>query len=133
MQINVMMKNKKISYSAIVLDKLSKDKVLSLFGSEIPEGWEIICHHITINLGPLQQNFGYIAGDVVSSKIISLGISNKAVAVEVDAKTMNKHSHITIAIDRNGGAFPKDSNNIENWYPVEGNLIVSGIVEELEN
>ncbi len=122
--------NKNVSYSAIVLDEESRNKILALFGSEIPEGWEILAHHVTINLGPLKEEFGYNVGDKVKSNITDLGISDKAIALRVDAKTMNTNSHITLAINRAGGAKPKDSNDIENWVPVEG-LSVWGVVEEI--
>lgn len=124
------MKNKKISYSAIVLDEESRNKVLALFGNEIPQGWEVIAHHVTINLGPLKEEFGYNTGNKVEVDIKDLGVSDQAIALRVNANTMNKNAHITLAIDRKGGAQPKDSNKIETWYPVEG-LKVSGVVQEL--
>ncbi len=122
--------NKNVSYSAIVLDEESRNKILALFGAEIPEGWEILAHHVTINMGPLKEEFGHNLANKVEAKITDLGTSDKAIALRVDAKTKNENSHITLAINRVGGAKPKDSNDIENWVPVEG-LSVWGVVEEV--
>ena len=41
----------KISYSAVVLDKASRKKLLEL--GTMPKGWEPVAHHMTINIGPL--------------------------------------------------------------------------------
>ena len=37
-------------YTAIVLDDRSKSELIHTFGN-LPSGWELICHHMTINLG----------------------------------------------------------------------------------
>ncbi|KAN0050112.1 hypothetical protein ACTA71_003215 [Dictyostelium dimigraforme] len=40
-------------YTGLVLDKQSIDKILSLI--EIPKGWFLKAHHITLNLGPINH------------------------------------------------------------------------------
>ena len=45
---NKFLNEQNISYSGVVLDEESKQKLLSL---EIPEGWEQVAHHMTIMVG----------------------------------------------------------------------------------
>ena len=117
---------KNISYSAIVLDAESRDKLLSL---DIPKGWKPIAHHMTINLGPLKENSQYNVGDVVSMNITAIGQNNKAMAVKVDAnREMKGFSHITIAINPEGGK-PVHSNFIEDFESFSGKL--KGTVKEI--
>ncbi|KAN0032173.1 hypothetical protein ACTFIV_006050 [Dictyostelium citrinum] len=44
---------KHTDYTGLVLDKQSIDKILSLV--EIPKGWLLKAHHITLNLGPINH------------------------------------------------------------------------------
>ena len=119
---------KNISYSAIVLDAESRDKLLSL---DIPKGWKPIAHHMTINLGPLKENSQYSVGDVVSMNITAIGIDDRAMAVKVDAeRDDDKFAHVTIATSPDGGK-PFHSNQIENFKKYSGKL--SGVVEEVPN
>jgi hypothetical protein len=120
----------KRGWSAVVIDGATRDKLLSEYKSQIPDGWEVIAHHMTINpFAPTDD-----AGKDVKLKVIATGKSDKAFAVKVtgyDGKTNNKFPHITIAIDRSGGAKPKDSNDISEWKDVQDGIVVSGVVENL--
>ena len=42
-----------ISYSAVVLDKQSRERLINRFKSVIPEDWSVIADHMTINLGEI--------------------------------------------------------------------------------
>jgi len=117
-------------YSAVVIDEQSRDLLISTYKSEIPEGWEIIAHHMTINPFGLTDD----TEKPVQLKVDEFGKDDKAIAVKVsgyDRKTNNKYPHITIAINRINGAKPKDSNNISNWRPIDNGIILKGVVQNL--
>ena len=46
-----------VAYSAVVLDDKSRERLIERFKSAIPDDWEIIAHHMTINLGEIDPNF----------------------------------------------------------------------------
>lgn len=120
-----------ISYSAVVLDEQSKNKLLTEFGSKIPEGWEKIAHHMTITMGGLPPEKKSDVGKTVTLMATHLGVSEKAIAVKVSGYfTTNQNPHITLAIDRKGGAKPVDSNKITNWETLPQQISLSGKVTE---
>ena len=41
----------KVLYSAVVIDKESKDKLMNALASKLPEGWKVFAHHMTIVFG----------------------------------------------------------------------------------
>jgi len=45
-----------VSYSAVVLDDRSRTRLIERFKSLIPEGYEIVAHHMTINMGEIDPN-----------------------------------------------------------------------------
>ena len=130
----------KISYSGVVLDEESKQKLLEL---PIPEGWEPVAHHMTITMGPLQHPKGkhdfsefYPAGAEVSLPVVAVGQDERAMAVKVKppAEINKKISfpHVTVAVNRDAGGKPFHSNKIpeENFKPLSG-IILNGVVEEV--
>ena len=130
----------KISYSGVVLDEESKQKLLEL---SIPEGWEPVAHHMTITMGPLQHPKGkhdfsefYPAGAEVSLPVVAVGQDERAMAVKVKppAEINKKISfpHVTVAVNRDAGGKPFHSNKIpeENFKPLSG-IILNGVVEEV--
>ncbi len=122
----------RVGWSAVVIDDSSRNLLLTTYKSEIPEGWETIAHHMTIN--PFAPTDVADIGKTVKLKVITIGKSDKAIAVKVagyDKKTNNKFPHITLAIDRNGGAKPKDSNDITEWQNVQNGITLTGVVENL--
>jgi hypothetical protein len=120
----------KVSYSAVVLDKQSRDAILNHVS--IPNDWKTICHHMTIKLGELPDNLKDRIGERVTLKISKLGKSDKALAVGVDTDlSMNAIPHITVAINVANGAKPKDSNDIKDWKDLSESFNVSGKIEEI--
>ena len=130
----------KISYSGVVLDEESKQKLLEL---SIPEGWEPVAHHMTITMGPLQHPKGkhdfsefYPAGAEVSLPVVAVGQDERAMAVKVKppAEINKKISfpHVTVAVNREAGGKPFHSNKIpeENFKPLNG-IVLNGVVEEV--
>ena len=122
----------KISYSAVVLDKSSKMRLLNLLSGIIPKEWEKIAHHMTICLGQLPEDLKKNIGDKVQLSVNGIGMSDKALAIRVEGfYSKNKIPHITVAIDRKNGAKPVDSNKIEKWADFGGEIYLTGIVEEV--
>ena len=124
-----------VSYSGIVLDEESRQKLLSL---PIPEGWEPIAHHMTITMGPLRDSLAeiYKVGDMMNLSVVALGQDERAMAVKVKppAPISNRISfpHVTVAVNRDVGGKPVHSNEIpeENFEPQE-TILLSGVVTEV--
>jgi hypothetical protein len=119
----------KVSYSGVVLDKSSKEKILS--NVDTPKGWKVYAHHMTICLGELPENLKDLKGKKQTLKITKLGKSDKAIAFGVETDlSKNKIPHITVAINTSIGAKPKDSNEIQEWEDIEPFTVV-GYVDEV--
>ena len=128
-----------ISYSGIVLDEESRQKLLEL---PVPEGWEPIAHHMTITMGPLIHKKGkhdfsetYPIGTEIELPVLAVGRDNRAMAVKVGPPSPIKTKswpHVTVAVNRAEGGKPFDSNKIpeENFEPLSG-IILKGTVEEI--
>jgi predicted kinase len=122
--------NSNIFYSAVVLDEKSSSKLLSIFSKFIPKDWNKYAHHMTIAFGKSVPNKEDI-GKKVELKVTKLGISDKAIAVQVEGyQSLNKIPHITLAVNPDGGK-PVDSNNIENWVPIHNIDSIDGIYNEI--
>jgi len=124
---------KKILYSAIVLDDSSRSKILSAVA--IPDGWKFIGHHFTIKLGELndEEKKSYRIGESVTLICTKAGRTNKALALKVDNQTrfMDGTPHITVAVNVTAGGKPKDSNNIALFYEPVDKLILTGTIQEI--
>ncbi len=120
----------KVSYSAVVLDPQSRDRILNHLS--IPNDWKVICHHMTIKMGELPEELKNKKGEKVSLKVTKLGKSDKAMAVGIDTGlSQNAIPHITVAINASAGAKPKDSNDIKEWTDLEESFTVNGRIEEV--
>ncbi len=126
------MKDKK--FASVVLDKMSRDKLLKTVGHQVPLGWDIIAHHMTINFGDgLGKRRELQLGDKVRLEAISIGISDMAFAVGVislDIPSDNEMPHITIGVNRAEGGKPVMSNNIKKWSNLDPYIGLTGIVTE---
>lgn len=128
-----------ISYSGVVLDQESQQRLLDL---PVPEGWESIAHHMTITMGPLIHKKGkhdfsetYPAGSSIELPVVSVGQDDRAMAVRITPPHPVKSKsfpHITVAVNREGGGKPVHSNEIpeENFTALDG-LVLRGVVEEI--
>ena len=82
------------------------------------EGKELAANGLDILLGEYQQ-----------LHVNSIGISEEAIAFRVDNyKTQNEHSHITIAVAP--GSKPVKSNEITDWFPIDG-FYVTGRIDKI--
>lgn len=121
---------KSVAYSAVVLTDKSRSDLLQYI--KVPEGWESLAHHMTINMGPLKEEYKPLLGQPFDLLITHVGKSDNVLAVKVDTefKTKNENPHITVAVDRYNGGKPALANQIIEWggiYPFE----VEGILKEI--
>ena len=114
-------------YWALQLTKETSIKIQRLvaLATDIPKDWTVYCDHITVAhskqlhseawemIDNVLSNF---EGHSVPFRITGLAENENVIAVKVSAKTLNKHSHITIACAQ--GHFPVESNDLKNWTPV---------------
>lgn len=105
--------------------------------TKIPETWNIYADHMTIvfNDGSERKNeiaeaLNNVLGMYQQLCVTSIGISDEAIAFEVNNyNTQNEHSHITIATAP--GSKPVKSNNIIEWFPIDG-FYVTGTINKFE-
>jgi hypothetical protein len=122
-------KPKKVLYSAVVIDDISRNMLFKAFEDVIPNDWKKIGHHMTIAFGKGVEDESELEKEV-GLVTTHLGISDMAIAVIVDGyPSKNKIPHITMAINPNGGK-PVMSNDIKNWKPIP-NLKIRGIVKNI--
>ena len=122
-----------ISYSAIVLDDKSRQRLIERFKTIIPEGFEIIAHHMTINMGEIDPELEKYLGLPVRLSVNEFAIDDKVVAVGVSGfETHNAKAHITLAVNRENGGKPMMSNKLTNWQPLKRPLYITGKVTEVE-
>jgi len=114
-------------YWAIELSQETSNKIQKLIALavHIPKDWTICCDHITVahpkqltaspwkEIDNILSNF---EGHSVCFKITSLAQNEGIIAVGVSVKTLNEHSHITIACAQ--GCKPVESNYLTEWIPV---------------
>lgn len=119
-----------ILYSAVVLTKASHNKLLERFALEVPDGWKTFAHHMTIAFGKGVANKEDLGKEVIL-KATKIGMSDMAMAVQVEGYPSNNAiPHITIAVNPDGGK-PKDSNLIKNWRPVK-KFMVNGVITNIK-
>lgn len=124
-------------YTAVVLTKDSKRKLLETFSDVIPVGYEPIAHHMTINMGKLSNGpaaeMGFSIGDTVLLEVISLAADDKVIAIGVktDVPSKNTQKHITLAVNRNNGGKPFMSNKLRNWNNLPEQMELFGSILEI--
>ena len=127
-----MYNNKQKMFASVVLDDKSRTKLLQAVQHMIPEGWEVIAHHMTINFGKgLPEDLKGDLGKRVQLRATKVGVSDMAMAVGVEGyHSDNEKPHITIAVNRSGGGKPVMSNNIQKWDNLDNYINLSGKVSE---
>ena len=127
--------NRKVLYTAVVLDDKSRAALLSRLGNMIPETWETIAHHMTMNLGPIAPEYVKFLGMTVVLNATEFAMDDKvmAVGVEMDSYlTKNAKPHVTLAVNRANGGKPMMSNKLTEWQKLSEPLILTGKVTEVE-
>jgi hypothetical protein len=127
--------DKRVIYTAVMLDEKTREVLKQEFGHLVPDGWEWIAHHMTITLGELPEiSKKMMLGEQVNLAVESLGFNDKVIAIGVDGYySKNKKPHITLAVNRANGGKPVMSNQIEDWKPHTINKLLTGTVEEYTN
>jgi hypothetical protein len=109
-----------MSYTAAVLTPYSQALLKELLEGLCPNTYEWLGHHCTIRMGfALPEDS---LGSVVRMTIGHFAKDERVCAVKVDSATFssaNATPHITLAVNREGGGKPKDSNLIQNWVPLK--------------
>ena len=118
-------------YSAIVLIAESRSRLLGELSGMLPEGWEIIAHHTTLNMGPCQEPalLGSEQEVVVVGVALDYDLGVLAVKVMTDLQSVNVVKHVTVAIDRAAGAKPVHSNAIKRWQTTEPFRLLGHVME----
>ena len=127
-----MYSNKPKMFASVVLDDKSRTKLLQRVQHMIPEGWDVIAHHMTINFGKgLPEDLKGDLGKTVQLRATKVGVSDMVLAVGVEGyHSDNDKPHITIAVNRSGGGKPVMSNDIQKWDNLENYINLSGKVSE---
>lgn len=123
-------------YTALVLDKDSKERLVRRFAHLIPGDWDVIAHHMTINMGPISKGPAdpSLLGKAAELTVVSVAADDKVMAVGVtsDVPSKNAQKHITLAVNREGGGKPVMSNNLSNWEALPEHFDLYGTVEEVQ-
>lgn len=121
-----------ISYSAVVLDEKSRSRIIERFKSIIPDEYEIIAHHMTINMGEIDPEYQEYLGLTVRLSVNDIAMDDKVIAVGVSGfESRNAKPHITLAVNRKAGGKPMMSNNLTNWERLKRPLLLTGKVTEV--
>ncbi|MFA5207132.1 MAG: hypothetical protein WC428_00380 [Candidatus Paceibacterota bacterium] len=122
-----------ISYSAVVLDENSRKRLINRFKNIIPENWNVIADHMTINMGEIDSEYEKYLGLPVRLAVEDIAMDDKVIAIGVSGfKTNNAKAHITLAVNRTNGSKPIMSNNLTNWEKIRKPLSLTGKVTEVE-
>jgi hypothetical protein len=127
------MEKKHILYSGVILDESSHEKLIKRFTSFIPEGWEIIAHHMTIVTKELPDELKGDLGETAHLTVEAIGVSDMAIAVRVSGyHSKNKIPHVTLAVNPEGGK-PHMSNQIKDWCDLSPQFKIAGTITEITN
>jgi hypothetical protein len=94
--------------------------------------FEVLCHHMTIDLKPITKSMGQpFDGQRHEMKVIRVGRLDGIMAVEVETvvPSKNERKHITLCCDKVNGCKPMRSNDITDWVDIEP-FTLFGIVKE---
>ena len=122
-------------YTALVLDKESKHRLIRRFAHLIPPEWKIFGHHMTVNIGTIDKG---PAGPALLDQpaeltVVSVAADEKVMAVGVtsDVPSKNAQKHITIAVNYAAGGKPFHSNTLENWELLPEQIDLFGTIQEV--
>jgi len=126
----------RVSYSAVVLDDKSHEKLVKSFAQFILDDWKVFAHHMTIIFGRPLKKMGLEEdkGKTVELIVTHVGFSDMAVAVKVQGYPSNNDiPHITLAVNTAKGGKPVMSNDITNWRKLDAPMRVAGVVSEIKH
>jgi len=133
-----------MSFTAVVLDRRSREALVAAL--DIPEGWEVVAHHMTINMGPPDAGpAGWMFGwsfipttgppFAASLEVTHVGRDNRvlAVAVETSVPSRKVRKHVTVAVNVAAGGKPEHSDTLpwSAWVPLGGIPALRGTVRHV--
>lgn len=122
-----------VLYSCVLLDEDSHNKLVKVFSPMIPDDWEVLAHHMTLNLGKIDPKYENDLGKEVILTVLDYGMDDKVMAVGVEGyPTNNKKPHVTIAVNRKNGGKPFMSNNLTDWKDIGFKFQLKGVVTEIK-
>jgi hypothetical protein len=123
-----------VSYTGVMSPESINSGTVTPWGTllsnfDIPEDWTVHAHHMTLHMGASKDKS--IIGEEVELEIVGLGKDENAMAllVQTPIPSKNPKPHITLATAP--GAKPVQSNDIENWEPLEQAMSIVGVVAEV--
>lgn len=132
-RVKVSKQSNTVIYYGVLLNNESRQRLIEEVKQFIPEGWNVVCHHMTMLFGSRQnphvQKYLDTNMDTEASlRAVSIGISDDAIAVKIDTDVPvdNKIPHVTVAIPPGGKAV--NSNYITNWKPLASDIELTGTV-----
>ncbi len=130
-KMNEALNESKISYSAVVLDKKSKEKLLNM--GTMQNGWEPAATHMTINTGQLSDPS--MKGKTIKLEVIEAAENEQVVAAKVaildpTLQVRNRTPHIVIALNKKNGGKLSMGKSLEGWVKVRS-IILSGEIKEI--
>lgn len=109
--------------------------MLSKVAGQIPMGWEVVAHHMTINMGPINKGPANqdLLGKPGKLTVVSLASDEKVMAVGVvsDIPSKNDKPHVTVAVNRAAGGKPFMSNKLKDWEALDEPFELTGIVQQV--
>lgn len=119
----------RVTYSAVVLIPLSQTELLTQFPA--PAGWQTKAHHMTINLGSLDNGPAANLSGKKGLTVVAVASDDRVMAVKVECgvPSTNKIKHITIAVNTAGGGMPVHSNELTDWKSVSP-VTLEGFIAE---
>lgn len=125
-------------YTAVVISKKEQKAALSLLsriGITPPEGWELVFHHMTVNMGKAKRSMQEKLGLMSSVVLTHVAQDEKVMAFKVRSPTEsdNPTKHVTFAVNRSNGGKPYQSNSLNDWMPLQVSVGCVGVIEEIGN
>jgi len=120
-------------YTACVLEQNSRATLVEWMRSnhEVPEHFEILCHHVTVDLKPISKSMGQsLDGQRHEMKVVRFGRLDGIMAVEVETLVPSKNERKHITLCHAPDAWPMMSNSITEWTEIEP-FTLYGIVKEV--
>ncbi len=123
-----------IAYSGVVIDDRSRYRLIQRFRDIIPEDWEVVADHMTINQGEIDPNYVEYLGMTIRLTINDIAMDDMVIALGVTGfHSENPKPHVTLAVNRNAGGKPMMSRNLTNWEKLKRPYYITGRISEVEH
>ena len=115
-------------YTAILLNSDESKALKSSLGFLLEKDWQVYCHHVTLNMGPMSKgkNSTELLDEDVDIEFDAIGTTEFVFALRVSSMktkdgtelvSTNKVPHITVAVNVLKGGKPVMSNDVRFWCP----------------